>query len=317
MRETEHSGNLLPNDIVLLFQQLATDSSSISEIGASVFLKLVRKCVRDKVWRINAPVRALSAEFKMSVNTAQKGIQELVSLNVLKIIKSKNKRNPSIYLWVSPSSRPSPTAPPSPAVTAEEKVDSNVKPIIVIKNIVEVLLFVSGTPVPAASLCKFISTSEDEILTAINELKTDYAERSLMIFDTAAGYIIVSRPEYTDYAHMVVKDSESRMRRKLSDAEMEVLAIVLYNGPISRSEIGKIRGRMPMGSLDALIEKKLVEAIEKEDSAPGFQVTSETFYMLGMKGYQDVPPLPAFPLSRPGAANGESHDMLPPSPIPS
>jgi segregation and condensation protein B len=79
--------------------------------------------------------------------------------------------------------------------------------------------------------------------------------------------------------------------------ELETLAIVAYKQPISRGQIGAIRGVNPEGVMRVLVERGYVEAVG-HDSGPGqavlFGTTKEFLERLGLDTLADLPPLEHF-----------------------
>ncbi len=277
MEKRRNADNLLPGQIISTFQQLAI-SGDLSPAGAAVYLKLVGKCLRTNIWHISVPIVELSKEFGLAVNTVQKGLTELVDHGILNKFRSSNNKEPLQYSWIHASA--------APAQQLGGKLEPDVLPF---KNIIEVLLFLSGDPVPLDRLTRMTEDSAQNIINAIAELKADYNDKPLMVADIATGYSIVSRPEYAQYAKIVASKKEP----DLSQTEREVLSIIMLyqRRPVSREEIGKLRGAMPTASLESLIKKHWVEELETEDPPALFQPTKEAFAHFGYKGYEDVPPL--------------------------
>ena len=81
----------------------------------------------------------------------------------------------------------------------------------------------------------------------------------------------------------------------LTNALLEVLAIIAYRQPITRLEIDEIRGVQSSGSLQKLMARGLVDTHGRLD-APGrpFRyVTTESFLdYFGLSSLDDLPPLP-------------------------
>ena len=81
----------------------------------------------------------------------------------------------------------------------------------------------------------------------------------------------------------------------LTNALLEVLAIIAYRQPITRLEIDEIRGVQSSGSLQKLMARGLIDTHGRLD-APGrpFRyVTTESFLdYFGLSSLEDLPPLP-------------------------
>lgn len=103
---------------------------------------------------------------------------------------------------------------------------------------------------------------------------------------------LVTRPEYAPYLKRM---AQSPMQSTLSNAALEVLAIVAYKQPITRGEIEDIRGVQSDRALATLVHRQLVEEKGRAD-APGrpilFGTTVDFLRQFGLKSLQELPPLP-------------------------
>ena len=85
----------------------------------------------------------------------------------------------------------------------------------------------------------------------------------------------------------------------LSQAALEVLAIIAYNPKITRAEIESIRGVSSDASMYRLLEHNLIEEAGKLD-LPGkpmsYKVTEEFLKRFGLNTLNDLPELPKYKL---------------------
>ena len=88
---------------------------------------------------------------------------------------------------------------------------------------------------------------------------------------------------------------DNRAKPNLSQAALEVLAIVAYNPKITRAEMEKIRGVSSDSAMNKLLEYNLIEEAGKLD-APGrpmtYKTTDEFLRLFGYKSLEDMPKLP-------------------------
>ena len=88
---------------------------------------------------------------------------------------------------------------------------------------------------------------------------------------------------------------DNRPKPSLSQAAMEVLAIMAYNPKITRAEIEKIRGVSSDSAINKLLEFGLIEEAGRID-APGrpmsFKTSEEFLRLFGYKSLKDMPELP-------------------------
>lgn len=105
----------------------------------------------------------------------------------------------------------------------------------------ESLLFWKGEPVTLAELAKLSGAPEDacrEALTLLQEqLRT--TERGIVLVANGSEYELATAPHMAEKIATLTKEE---LMRDLSKAALETLSIVLYRGPIRRSEIDYIRG---------------------------------------------------------------------------
>jgi len=109
------------------------------------------------------------------------------------------------------------------------------------KGLIEGLLFVVGDEgLTLIDLCSIIGVSDDIILSSLNELMSDYenSNRGIRIEVFGESYKLVTKKEYKDYLKKLVPDEEDL----LTQSNLETLAIIAYNQPITRMQIEEIRG---------------------------------------------------------------------------
>jgi len=145
--------------------------------------------------------------------------------------------------------------------------------------VIEAILFVGGPPIPAERLCKVLRGVEPEqVAEAVAELNDRYRRqrRPYEIQLTPSGYQIVLRPRYASYLARLAARSRTV---RLSQAAIEVLALVAYRQPITAQEIDTIRGSDSTGVLRQLRRRNLIAVAEEPDAtskAPKY-VTTQRF----------------------------------------
>lgn len=156
-------------------------------------------------------------------------------------------------------------------------------------RVVEAILFASREPVAEAELAARIPSDADlgAILTG---LQSHYAGRGVELMRVAGGWAFRTAP---DLAPSLVREREEP--RKLSRAALEVLAIVAYHQPVTRSEIEEVRGvATSRGTLDTLLEAGWIR-LRGRRRAPGRPVTFGTtpafLSHFGLTSIDDLPGL--------------------------
>jgi segregation and condensation protein B len=86
-------------------------------------------------------------------------------------------------------------------------------------------------------------------------------------------------------------------RARLSGAALETLAIVAYKQPISRAQVGAIRGVDPDGVLRTLHARGYIDEVARDDG-PGqailFGTTAVFLEKLGLESLDDLPAIAEF-----------------------
>ena len=101
-----------------------------------------------------------------------------------------------------------------------------------------------------------------------------------------------TNPDFADY---IKKALEIKKNIPLSQAAMEVLAIIAYNQPVTKSFVEQVRGVESSQIVNNLVEKGLVEEAGRLD-VPGRPISYKTsinfLRCFGLSGLDKLPPLP-------------------------
>ena len=117
-------------------------------------------------------------------------------------------------------------------------------------RIIEALVFASTEPVAFKKLAPYLN-EETEIAEIIDLIQSRYDERSGVEFKVIEQSLAF-RTRADVAAHLSL---ERPVQKPLSRAALEVLAIIAYHQPITRSEIEEIRGiSLSRGTIDILLE---------------------------------------------------------------
>lgn len=156
----------------------------------------------------------------------------------------------------------------------------------------EAMLFASGESVPVKRLAEVLEITEPRTIRMLEDLKKKYDEDvscGIRLVKLEDSYQLSSKKEYYE----VIRDLTERKRRaSLSNAGLEVLSIVAYNQPITRSTIEFIRGVNSDGALNNLVAAGLVEEVGRLD-APGrpmlFGTSEEFLRCFDLSSLSDLP----------------------------
>lgn len=157
----------------------------------------------------------------------------------------------------------------------------------------EAVLFSSGEPMSVDRLAQTLEVTKKEIRRAFDTLLDKYGKNSgVKLLDLDDHYQLVSAQEYADYVKSAL---EIKRNSPLSQAAMEVLAIIAYNQPVSKSFIEQVRGVDSSQTVNNLVEKGLVEEAGRLD-VPGRPIIYKTslgfLKCFGMQTLDDLPSLP-------------------------
>ncbi len=121
---------------------------------------------------------------------------------------------------------------------------------------VEAVLFASGDPVSIQRLAQTFEVEPEEIEVAIDELRKNYTNSSLEILTLENTYQISTQKKYAEY---IKKAFDIKRRTPLSQAALEVLAVIAYNQPVTKAFVEQVRGVDCSGVMTTLCEKELIE----------------------------------------------------------
>jgi segregation and condensation protein B len=124
------------------------------------------------------------------------------------------------------------------------------------KGAVEAALFSSVEKISAAQIAEKTGLPEENIRTALRDLRKEYDERessAIMIAKIGNEYKMMLKPEYTDFIG-------SFARTEMTGGMMRTLSTIAYNQPVLQSELFKTRGPRTYDDVRALIELDLVAA---------------------------------------------------------
>jgi segregation and condensation protein B len=132
----------------------------------------------------------------------------------------------------------------------------------------EAMLFASGESVPVKRLAEVLELTESKTFTYLEKMKKKYeSDKSsgIRLVQLEDSYQLCTKREYYECIRSL---TEKKRKASLTNAGLEVLSIVAYNQPITRSSIEFIRGVNSDGPLNNLISAGLVEEVGRLD-APG------------------------------------------------
>ena len=166
------------------------------------------------------------------------------------------------------------------------------------KGIIEAVLFSTGRVVKIGELINILELSSEKINEIISQMQLDYSKenRGIELIRVEDGFTLASKKDYYEYLYPAL---DKRIKPKLSQASLEVLAIIAYNPRVTRADVDTIRGVDSSASIYRLLEYDLIEPSGKAD-LPGkpmtYKTTKEFLKMFGLQSLKNLPELPKYKL---------------------
>ena len=166
------------------------------------------------------------------------------------------------------------------------------EPIHQLKNIegaIEAILYAAGYPVKYTKIAEVLGLDVRNTKKIIEHMSEEFnAEKSkrgvhLLVFDETCQFC--TKEQYAPYIREALG---IRRGGNLSASSMEVLAVIAYNQPATRSFVDQVRGVDSSYAFNSLIDKGLIEACGRLD-APGRPM----LYVTTVFGLSSLSELPA------------------------
>ncbi len=161
-------------------------------------------------------------------------------------------------------------------------------------GILEAMLFTGSpdnTPLTAeraASLMRGVDAKEIHELVKQLNARYESAECPYHIVSEGAGYRLRLREEF---ARLREKFYGRVRQARLSQAAIDVLALVAYNQPIDQEEVNKLRSAHSNSILLQLVRRQLLR-VDRTDEKPSrklYHTTGRFLALLGLESLKDLP----------------------------
>lgn len=134
-------------------------------------------------------------------------------------------------------------------------------------RMLEAMLFAATEPVSEKELVERMPEGVN-VKALLKELSQQYTGRGIHLARVAGKWAFRTAEDLA--AHLRI---ETKVRRKLSRAAVETLAIIAYHQPLTRSEVEEIRGvALSRGTLDLLLELEWIRPVGRRRT-PGRPAT--------------------------------------------
>ena len=157
--------------------------------------------------------------------------------------------------------------------------------------LLESLLFVASGPVSAARLGAALELTPAAVESLLLALEADYAGRGLRL-QRSGG--LVQLTTAAEAGPVIERFLGLEATSRLSQAALEVLAIVAYLQPATRPQIDQLRGVNSDGALRSLLSKGLIEEVGRLEK-PGrpilYGTTPDFLQAFGLDSVAGMPHL--------------------------
>lgn len=158
---------------------------------------------------------------------------------------------------------------------------------------IEAILFAHAEPLSTFKLAELLEVEQETVerlMLSIRDACEDDG-RGIQLIQLEGAWQFATKGEYGD---VVKKALDNRRNTPLTPAALEVLAIIAYNQPVSRSFIEQVRGVDSSSTVANLVEKGLIAEAGRLD-LPGkpvaFRTTDGFLRSFGLHSLSELPPL--------------------------
>lgn len=162
-----------------------------------------------------------------------------------------------------------------------------------LEGAIEAILYAAGYPVKYEKIAEVLGLDLRNTKTLITHMSKEYNKEdskhgiSLLTFEDTCQFC--TKEQYAPYIREALG---IRRGGNLSASSMEVLAIVAYNQPVTRSFVDQVRGVDSSYAMNSLIDKALIEACGRLD-APGrpmlYATTEKFLRVFGLRSLSELP----------------------------
>ena len=159
---------------------------------------------------------------------------------------------------------------------------------------IEAILFSNGDSVEKSRIAQALEIPEKLVDESVDKLIDDYKahDRGITIIKLDSAYQMTAVKQYAEQIRTVM---DLRRNTPLSQAAMEVLAVVAYNQPVTKAFVEQVRGVDCSGVMGSLCQKGLIEEKGRLElpGRPLLYGTTEHFLRcFGIETLEGLPKLP-------------------------
>ena len=172
-------------------------------------------------------------------------------------------------------------------------MEPELQPILNIESAIEAILFAAGYPVRYDKLAEVLGLGTSDTRHLVENMadgfNADNSQRGIRLLVFKDTCQLCTKEQYAPYIREALG---IRRGGNLSASSMEVLAVVAYNQPVTRTYIDTVRGVDSSYAVNSLLDKELIEACGRLD-APGrpmlYATTEKFLRVFGLTSLSDLP----------------------------
>lgn len=160
-----------------------------------------------------------------------------------------------------------------------------------IKKALEAMMFIWGEPLSYKVAAEVMNQDKDLVYECFLELKGEYEKesRGIRIREINKAFQFVTSKDMASYIDRLCTPVK---RRRLSQAALEVLAIIAYKQPVTKGEIDSIRGIKSDRVMEGLLARELIKEAGRTNGIgrPILYGTTEEFLKnMGLGSIKELP----------------------------
>jgi segregation and condensation protein B len=162
-----------------------------------------------------------------------------------------------------------------------------------IKSVIESMLFVWGDPLHVQTISDILGIHSEIVRKCLLDLKEEYEvqDRGIQMVEIDNCFQLCTNKKNFPFLEKLCTPVQ---KKRLTQAALEVLAIIAYKQPITKPEIEEIRGVKCDKAINTLLERGLI--VEKgrleKIGRPILYETTETFLkQFGLTSLKELSPL--------------------------
>ncbi|MDO5719557.1 MAG: SMC-Scp complex subunit ScpB [Actinomycetaceae bacterium] len=160
-----------------------------------------------------------------------------------------------------------------------------------IRRGIEAILMVIDAPASAVDIATALDAPVHRVENTLQDLRDEYIRdgRGFELRHVGEGWRMYSAADCDGVVREFIVGNHTQ---KLSQAALETLAIVAYRQPVTRAQVGAIRGVNVDSVMRNLVTRGLIEdAGETASGATLFHTTTEFLARMGLQSLDELAPL--------------------------